>query len=117
MPQKFTPEYPPEFRAEAVRLVREGGRQVSVAAKDLGVSAESLRHWVAQAELDSGGRKNGLTTDERQELVRLRRRVRDLEEDKVILKKATVGSTHRRKALGQRSSWCSEAERLAWASV
>jgi len=90
MPQKFTPEYPPEFRAEAVRLVREGGRQVSVAAKDLGVSAESLRHWVAQADLDGGRRKNGLTTDERQELVRLRRRVRDLEEDKVILKKATA---------------------------
>jgi transposase len=87
MPRKFTPEYPPEFRAEAVRLVREGGRQVSVAAKDLGVSAESLRHWVAQADLDSGRRKNGLTTEERQELVRLRRRVRDLEEDKVILKK------------------------------
>jgi transposase len=89
MPQKFTPEYPPEFRAEAVRLVREGGRQVSVAAKDLGVSAESLRHWVAQADLDSGRRKTGLTTEERQE-VRLRWRVRDLEEDKVILKKAAA---------------------------
>ena len=35
MPRKFTPEYPPEFRPEAVRLVREGGRQVSVAAKAL----------------------------------------------------------------------------------
>ena len=92
MPQKFTRPYPPEYRAEAVRLVREGGRQVSVAAKDLGVSAESLRHWVAQADLDSGRRENGLTTDERQELVRLRRRVRDLEEDKVILKKVSMAA-------------------------
>jgi len=90
MPQKFTRPYPPEYRAEAVRLVREGGRELSEVAKTLGVSPESIRHWVKQADLDSGRRKNGLTTDERQELVRLRRRVRDLEEDKVILKKATA---------------------------
>lgn len=44
MPHKFTPEYPPEFRSEAVRLVRDGGRCISAAAMDLGVSAESLRH-------------------------------------------------------------------------
>jgi len=90
MPQKFTRPYPPEYRAEAVRLVREGGRDLAEVAKTLGVSPESIRHWVKQADLDSGRRKNGLTTDERQELVRLRRRVRDLEEDKVILKKATA---------------------------
>lgn len=90
MPHKFTPEYPPEFRAEAVRLVRDGGRKLSVAAKDLGVSAESLRNWLKQDGLDSGQRKDGLTSDERKELVRLRRRVRELEEDQVILKKATA---------------------------
>lgn len=90
MPQKFTRPYPPEYRAEAVRLVREGGRDIAEMAKSLGVSTESIRHCVKQADLDSGRRKNGLTTDERQELVRLRRRVRDLEEDKVILKKATA---------------------------
>lgn len=54
MPRKFTPEYPLEFRSEAVRLVRDGGRSISAAAKDLGVSAESLRHWVKQDALDSG---------------------------------------------------------------
>ena len=90
MPRKFTPEYPPEYRAEAVRLVREGGRKIAVAAKDLGVSAESLRHWVKQADLDGGRRKDGLTSEERRELVQLRRQVRDLEEDKLILKKAAA---------------------------
>ena len=90
MPRKFTPEYLPEFRAEAVRLVRDGGRKVSVAAKDLGVSAESLRHWVKQDGLDSGRRKDSLTSDERKELVRLRRENRDLREDRKILKKAAA---------------------------
>src|SRR5579859_71218 len=86
MGRRFTPEYPPEFRAEAVPLVREGGRNISAAAKDLGVSAESLRNWVKQDALDSGLRKDGLTTDERKELVRLRRENRDLREDREILK-------------------------------
>ena len=90
MPHKFTPEYPPEFRAEAVRLVRDGGRTISAAAKDLGVSAESLRNWVKQDALDSGLRKDGLTSDERKELVRLRRENRDLREDREILRKAAA---------------------------
>jgi transposase len=90
MPHKFTPEYPSEFRAEAVRLVRDGGRTISAAAKDLGVSTESLRHWVKQDALDSGQRKDGLTSDERKELVRLRRENRDLREDREILKKAAA---------------------------
>jgi transposase len=90
MARTFTKPYPPEYRAEAVRLVREGGREITEVAKSLGVNDQSLRNWVKQADVDSGRRKDGLTTDERQELVRLRRRVRDLEEDKVILKKATA---------------------------
>ena len=90
MPHRFTPEYPPEFRAEAVRLVRDGGRTIGAAAKDLGVSTESLRHWVKQDGLDSGQRKDGLTSEERKELVRLRRENRDLREDREILKKAAA---------------------------
>ena len=90
MARKFTPEYPPEFRVEAVRLVRDGGRSISAAAKDLGVSSESLRHWVKQDALDSGQRKDGLTSEERKELVRLRRENRDLREDREILKKAAA---------------------------
>ena len=51
--------YPPEFRAEAIRLVRSGDRSVSEIAKDLGVSAQSLRNWLRQADLDEGHRHDG----------------------------------------------------------
>lgn len=90
MSQRYSRPYPPEFRAEAVRLVREGGRKIEEVAVSLGVSHESLRHWLKQSDLDSGRRRDGLTSDERAELRQLRKRVRDLEEDKVILKKATA---------------------------
>ncbi len=89
MPRRYTNPYPPEFRAEAVRLVRDGSRSLNAAAKDLGVSTESLRNWVKQDDLDSGRRKDGLTSEERQELVRLRRENRNLREDKEILKNAS----------------------------
>ncbi len=46
--RRFTPAYPPEFRAEAVQLVRDGGKPLSEIARDLGVSAESLRPWARQ---------------------------------------------------------------------
>ena len=90
MPRRFTKPYPPEYRHEAVRLVKEGGRSVRDVAASLGVSYEALRLWIRQSDLDAGVRKDGLTSDEREELRRLRKRVRDLEEDKVILKKATA---------------------------
>jgi len=55
------PPYPPEFRAEAVRLVKESGKKLSDLARDLGVSSESLRNWVKQHDIDTGQRE-GLTT-------------------------------------------------------
>src|SRR5215210_7157116 len=61
--------YPPEFRAEAVRLVREGGRTPRELAVDLGCSEEALRNWLKQADLDAGRRTDGLTTEEREELL------------------------------------------------
>jgi transposase len=53
------PPYPPEFRAEAVRLIRSSGKPLSQISKDLGVSEQSLRVWIKQADLDEGRRETG----------------------------------------------------------
>ena len=83
------PPYPPEFRDEAVRLVRSSGRPLKEIAADLDVSEQSLRNWVFAAQVDAGERP-GVTTDERDELRELRRRVRILEQERDILKKAAA---------------------------
>ena len=90
MSGKVPPPYPPEVREEAVRLVRDGGMNFGAVAKVVGCSDQSVRTWVAQADRDSGRRSDGLTTDERSELSALRRRVRVLEQEKEILKKAAA---------------------------
>ena len=81
--------YPPDFRREAVQLVRSGTK-VSTVAKDLGVNNQTLRNWLRQDDLDRGRRDDGLTTVEREELFKLRRRVKVLEEEKQILLKASA---------------------------
>src|SRR5436190_19446147 len=87
---KSKPPYPPEFRAEAVRLVRSGQQPVAQIARDLDVSYESLRTWITQADRDAGRRTDGLTSAEREELSRLRRDVQVLREEREILKKAAA---------------------------
>jgi transposase len=62
-----TPPYLPEFRREAIALVRTSGTSRRAIAVDLGISTETLRQWVKQAELDAGLRQDGLSTDERAE--------------------------------------------------
>ena len=82
------PPYPPEFRREAVALVR-AGTPIKQAAADLGVSEQTLRNWVRQGDIDAG-RAEGLTSDEREELRRLRRENRRLQQEREILKAAAA---------------------------
>lgn len=89
MPNPKHPAYPPEFRAEAIRLARSPDHTINGVARDLGIARESLRRWIEQAEID-GGHAEGLTTEEREELRTLHRRVRVLEEERAILVKAAA---------------------------
>ena len=66
------PPYPPEFRTEAVKLARSSEKPLSELARDFGVSTETLRNWLRQQQIDTGKRK-GVTTDDREELRRLRK--------------------------------------------
>ncbi len=88
---KSHPPYPEAFRADAVALVRRSGKSINEVAADLGVSGESLRKWVQQAKIDAGqGPPGALTTEEREELRRLRRENKTLLMEREILKKAAA---------------------------
>ena len=83
------PPYAPEYRRRIVELARSG-RPVHELAREFEASANSIRKWVRQAELDEGLRRDGLTTSEREELNRLRRENRVLREEREILSKAAA---------------------------
>lgn len=79
-----------DFKAQAVRLVLDEGKSVTAVARDLDLARTALHNWVEQARADRSGGKTGLTTVEREELTRLRRENRILQEEREILKKATA---------------------------
>lgn len=83
------PPYPPEFKSEAVRLAKTSGETIARIAKDLGISDQTLRNWVAQDDTDAG-RKSGLTSDERARMRELERENRKLREEREILRKAAA---------------------------
>ena len=86
---KSRPPYPEEFRREAVQLVR-GGRKIPDVATSLGVTEQSLRNWVKQDQLERRERDDGVTLAERQELHELRRKVKRLEQERDLLKRAAA---------------------------
>ncbi len=81
--------YPEEFRRRAVELARLREKPVSRIAGELGIAQSALHRWLRQADIDEG-REEGLTSDERAELVRLRRANRTLEMENEILKRAAA---------------------------
>ena len=82
--------YPPEFRRRAVELARLRERPTAHIAAELGISDATLHNWLKQADIDEGRRDDGLTTEERAELVRLRRANRTLAMENEILKRAAA---------------------------
>lgn len=87
MGRRRRPTYSPEFKAEAIRLLRTSAEPVKKIARDLGVSVSTLEAWMKATRPPSDP---PLTTDERAELVQLRRDVQQLREERDILKKATA---------------------------
>lgn len=82
--------FTPEFKAGIVELCGRGDRSIGQVAKDFDLVETGVREWVRQAGRDAGTRTDGLTTDEREELARLRRENRRWSEDVEILKRATA---------------------------
>jgi transposase len=81
--------YPLEFRREAVALLNSSGKTVPQLAGELGISPQSLRNWARQLDVDAG-KADGLSSDERDELRRLRRELKVVTEEREILKKAAA---------------------------
>jgi len=83
--------FSPEFKAETVRLIRESGKTVGQVSRELDLTETAVREWVKRAEIDEGrGPPGALTTEEREELQRLRRENKQLQMEREILKKATA---------------------------
>src|ERR1041385_8670757 len=89
MTARLRRSFTPEFRAHRVEWVRTSGNSGGEVCRDLDLTETAVRRWLAQADIDEG-RRDGLTTDERDELSRLRRENRVLREEREILRKAAA---------------------------
>jgi transposase len=87
--QRHRPAYPLEFRQQIIELVR-AGRTPEELSREFEPTAQTIHNWVKQADLDEGRRTDGLTTEERDELRRLRRENKQLKIEREILKKAAA---------------------------
>ena len=96
-------KYPDEFRQQLIALVRAGRTPESL-AKEFEPSAQTIRNWLEQADLDSGRRTDGLPTDERAELVRLRRELKQVKLEREILSKAAAWFARETGTISSRST-------------
>jgi transposase len=87
---KTRPPYPPEFRLEAIRLMRSGARTPRQLAAELGCTEQTLRNWRRQDEADRGERADLLSSEERARLRELERENRVLRQEREILKRAAA---------------------------
>jgi transposase len=83
-------QFTDEYKASVVRLVLDEGKGVGAVARELDLTESAVRTWVERTRADRTGGKTGLTTAEREELTRLRRENRILQEEREILKKAAA---------------------------
>jgi len=84
-------QFAPEYKSEVVRLVHDSNKSIGRLAQELGLSASALRSWVARAEIDERKDPSGpLTTQERSEMVRLRRELKTVTMERDFLRKAAA---------------------------
>lgn len=100
---KTRPPYSPELRARLIELARTG-RNPEELGRQFEPCAQTIRNWLRQADRDDGRRQDGLTTEEREEVRRLRREVKALREEREILRKAAAWFARETSSLPSRDS-------------
>lgn len=103
MASKHPRSYPPDFRQKVVELARSG-RRLDDLAVEFQLARQTVRNWVKQADLDAGARTDGLTTEERKELSKLRRKNKRLTIENEILSKAAAWFARETDVIPKKSS-------------